>query len=243
MKPLNILIAEDEFPIALDLKLRLEKMGAIVTGIAANYEEVFSRMAEKPANLVLMDINMPGTKNGIDAAGLLAERYNIPVIFITAFSDNSTVEQAMRSKPFGYIVKPVTDLALQTQITIAWDKFQQLEANKAEEVSIVSDNVFIKHKGELVNLPVNDIVLLEAVDNYTRLHTAAQKYLLSSVLKVIHQQLSPASFLRVHKSYVVHKLFIKSVGEDSLLLQHIPDPIPIGKAYRADFLEQLQILR
>lgn len=113
----SVLLVEDEGLIARDIAQRLEALGHRVSAIVCTGEEAIEAAAS--ADLVLMDIRLDGPIDGIEAAQTIRRRFRIPVIFLTAHADRSTVERAKLAEPFGYIVKPVAPAALHTSIEIA----------------------------------------------------------------------------------------------------------------------------
>ncbi len=106
MNSKKILIVEDELIIAGDLQHELEAAGFRVTGTATSGEEALELVARETPDLVLMDIILQGNMNGVETASILKERYNIPVIFLTAYADSFTFDRAKELLPFGYILKP-----------------------------------------------------------------------------------------------------------------------------------------
>ena len=117
--PLKLLVVEDEPIVSLDIKKRLEVLGYGKPLLASSGEEaVRVALAEQPA-LILMDIMLEGDMDGIDAAALIREQYNIPVIYLTAYADEETLQRAKITEPFGYIIKPFEDRELQTCIEMA----------------------------------------------------------------------------------------------------------------------------
>ena len=101
----QILVVEDEFITASDIKRSLVKMGFDVPATVDNGPGAIEKAGEHKPDLVLMDINLIGPMNGIEAAREIRERYGIPVIYLTAQSDDATVEKAVSSDPFGYIIE------------------------------------------------------------------------------------------------------------------------------------------
>ncbi len=116
----KILVVEDEGLIAHDIASRLEALGHQVVGTASTAEEAIEKASE--AEIVLMDIRLDGRADGVDAAMAIRERYHVPVVFLTAHADRSTLERAKEASPFGYIVKPVAHASLNTSIEIAMYK-------------------------------------------------------------------------------------------------------------------------
>ncbi|NBD15032.1 MAG: response regulator [Cyanobacteria bacterium] len=115
----KILIVEDEAVVSLDVSRRLEKMGYEVMGRIASGEEALELIEKERPDLVLMDINLQGEMDGIETATKLYKEYNLPVIYLTAYAGESTLERAKESKPYGYILKPFKERELHAAIEIA----------------------------------------------------------------------------------------------------------------------------
>jgi len=124
-KSLKILVVEDERIIAINLKESLESLGYIVPAIAASGEKAIEKATEFRPDLVLMDIWLKGNMDGIEAAQQIWERLKIPTIYVTGHSDQSTVERAKITAPFGYILKPVKEQALYVAIETALQRYER----------------------------------------------------------------------------------------------------------------------
>lgn len=124
MKNKNILIVEDEVIVAKDIQNRLEAMNYSIPAIATSGKEAIQKAAETPIDLVLMDIKLRGKMDGIEAAQEIQSRFDIPVIYMTAYSDEATLQRARITEPFGYIVKPVKDRELHASIEMALYKHE-----------------------------------------------------------------------------------------------------------------------
>ncbi|BAY11248.1 hybrid sensor histidine kinase/response regulator [Calothrix sp. NIES-2098] len=120
----KILVVENEIIIAYDIKTCLEKAGYIVPAIAAYGEQAIAKAAELSPDLVLMDVMLKGEMSGIEAAAEIGTRFNIPVVYLTAYSDQSNLQKAKTTQPFGYILKPFEETQLITTIEIALNKHQ-----------------------------------------------------------------------------------------------------------------------
>jgi signal transduction histidine kinase len=145
----RIMIVEDERIIAFDLQKCLENSGYTVAAIAATGEQAITIAAEIHPDLVLMDVMLKGKMSGIDAAAEISSRLNIPIVYLTAYSDAANLQKAKMTQPFGYIVKPFVESQLITTIEIALSKHQtELVIRKAleqekEKIKIKSNFVSI----------------------------------------------------------------------------------------------------
>lgn len=124
MTEAKILVVEDENIVALEIKKRLQKLGYIVPGVASTGEDAISKAEAILPDLVMMDIMLKGEIDGIHAAGEIKKRFNIPVIYLTAYSDEGTLQRAKLTEPYGYILKPFEEDDLRTAIEIALYKHQ-----------------------------------------------------------------------------------------------------------------------
>lgn len=123
MKQNRLLIVEDEIIIAEDLQRRLERLGYEVVGIASSGEEAINIVKEKTPDLILMDIIIQGKMDGIETANNIKYMFDIPIIYLTAFSDEETLKRAKITEPFGYMVKPYRERELSITIEIALYKY------------------------------------------------------------------------------------------------------------------------
>jgi len=115
----RILIVEDETIVALDLQRSLEMLGYEVVGMAPSGEVAIAKAVSVRPDLVLMDIMLKGEMDGVQAAEEIRSQLNIPVIFLTACADESTLQRAKVTDPFGYMIKPFEDRDLHSHIEIA----------------------------------------------------------------------------------------------------------------------------
>lgn len=115
----NILIVEDEYVVSLDLRSTLEDLGHKVTGTVARGEDVVAKALENPPDLVLMDIQLADKMRGTEAAEHLKRQMDVPVIFLTAYCDENVLEQAEKSSPHGYLIKPFDRRELEASIRMA----------------------------------------------------------------------------------------------------------------------------
>jgi len=115
----RILVTEDEGIVAADIEDRLTTLGYTVTAVCSNGKDAIAKVDETMPDLVMMDIMIKGDMDGIQTATEIRSRHDIPVIFLTAYSDDSTFNRAKITEPFGYILKPFEERELKTNIEIA----------------------------------------------------------------------------------------------------------------------------
>ncbi|GFE69917.1 response regulator [Chroococcus sp. FPU101] len=139
----TIVIAEDELIVALDLESTLENLGYHVLAIADTGYLAIEKVAEIQPNLVLMDIRLKGDMDGITAAAEIYSRFNIPVIYLTAYTDENTLNRAKVTSPFGYIVKPFNERELHStiEITLYKHRMEKQLKEKSQWLSTVLKSI------------------------------------------------------------------------------------------------------
>ena len=131
----RIMVVDDEAVIALRLQQRLTSMGFDVTGVAYSGEEAVETARDLRPDLILMDIMIPGKLDGIAAAKIVKAELDIPVVFLTAHSEDKIIERAKQAEPYGYILKPFQDRELKATVEIALykkDMEQRLKESKIQ---------------------------------------------------------------------------------------------------------------
>lgn len=145
----SVLIVEDEAVVGLDLSLQLEALGYAVVGVATSGEEAVQSARSLSPDLILMDVRLQGAVDGIEAAARIRGVQEVPIIFLTSYSDDETVRRAARTAPYGYLTKPyqLRELraAMEVGLTKARMERQLREADQwfAQTLRCVSDGVIV----------------------------------------------------------------------------------------------------
>ena len=121
LKP-KILIVEKERIIAIDIKNSLHRMGCEVMEILSSGEEVIRKVKEEKPDLILMEITLDGVLDGIETAEIISSKYDIPVIYLTAYSDRETLQRAKITEPYGYLIRPFDSREIEIAIEMAFIK-------------------------------------------------------------------------------------------------------------------------
>lgn len=157
----RILPVEDERVVARDLQNRLKKLGYEVPVVASSKAEATSVVEKVRPDLVLMDIRLNGVPEGIDAAREMREKFDLPVIYLTAHSDPETLEQAKVTEPFGYVLKPFEDRELLATIEMAVHKHRMEKR--------------LREKERLINLSHDAIITTDSAGAITSWNAGAQE--------------------------------------------------------------------
>ena len=126
----KVMLVDDEAVITMQLEKRLPTMGYDVVGTASSGEESILMARDLKPSLILMDIVMPGRLDGIDAAEIISKELDIPIIFLTAYTDDKFIERAKNVEPYGYIIKPFNEREIRPNIEIALYKKESEQRQK-----------------------------------------------------------------------------------------------------------------
>jgi DNA-binding LytR/AlgR family response regulator len=243
MNVLKIGIVEDELVIGRTILNTLNELGYMHCGPAISYTEALEMLEHEKPDLLLLDIQLSGKKDGIDVAEKLNELYRIPFIFLTANSDGETIDRAKKVKPHAYIVKPFTKEELFAAIEIAFSNFAATRSNARPgqpNTSHPKDYMFVRDGYVFRKVFFNDLLYLESDANYVTLHLKSQKkVMVRSTLNDFIEQLDPEMFTRIHRSYSVNINHVEDVFPTEVSVGGIK--IPVGKSYKEYLFKALGI--
>lgn len=250
MSKINVLVVEDESIVSKDIQYSLKKLGYNVVGAAATGEKAIELAGEKTPDIILMDIMLKGDITGIEASAEIKEKYNIPIIFLTAYADESTLSKAKVTEPYAYIIKPFKEIDLHTSIEMALYKHgKELEVLKERDMlySVVenkenTDFIFVKSKSRLIKLNTKDIYFIEALKDYVVINAASARYTIHSTMKDIEDKMPTDSFLRVHRSYIVRLDKIAQIEAPNIILEDNKKIIPIGGSYKDELYKRINLV-
>ena len=146
----RILIVEDEIIIAEDIKQYLIKFGYDVVGMADYGEEVIRLAKELMPDLLLVDIRLHGDFSGVDAARIVHNQLNLPIVFLTAYADDDILEKAAESFPYGYLLKPIRERELYATLKMAFNKIKN-ENEILDNLATAPPKIIVPEKKEKEN--------------------------------------------------------------------------------------------
>lgn len=250
MDPRRILIVEDELVTALVLKEHLIKKGYIVCGIAANYDQAIELALSANPDLALVDILLEGSLDGIATALALVRQKEMPVIYLTASSEDTTFERAKITKPAAFLYKPYRESELINQVELA---IQNFYSTPTYHHSGIDEPLFIPFERTHVRLDKNDIIYIEADRNYSdvylksdvsqRILGESKKHLpmvVSFNLGFLSDSL-PANFYRLSQSILINLNHVHRISYETVYVGPYPIRIPEGKYKK--LMEKLNTLK
>lgn len=246
----NILVTEDESIVRKDIERSLQKLGYNVIGSADTGEKAIELAKDLKPDLALMDIMLKGDMTGIEAAQQIKKDRDIPVIFLTAYADEKTLNKAKITEPHGYILKPFKEIDIHTSIEMAMhkhgrEKELKIESDLLKSIAAAKEDaeyLFLKHQSKLVRVNPSDIQFVEAMKDYVLVNTVHAKYTIHSTMKDIQAKLSAPNFLRVHRSFIINLDKIEAIQNSEIQLDGLDKTIPIGGSYKDQLGSKINLL-
>ncbi len=198
----------------------------------SNAIEAFHELSDHEIDLLLLDIEMPGM-TGLELTKNLGK--NSPLIIFTTANKDYAVE-AFELNVVDYLIKPVSAARFLKAIKRAQEI---LDVNKNSDVT-TKEFMFIKDNGILTKLKINDILYLEAMGDYVRVHTEHKFHLLHTTLKSIEDKLPSTKFIRVHRSYIVALSKIDYIQNGMVIINNVS--VPMADTYKTNVTKRLNLL-
>lgn len=220
----RILIVEDEEELASNISEILTGIDYQVSGIVDSAYEALLFLEKNPVDLVLMDILIKGEVDGIDLAYQIREKYDLPIVFSTAYSGTEFLERISSEIHEGYLLKPFTLDSLKTAIFFGLKRHQEKRSKEIKP----KGSLKVMDKGFLVPIPFNEILYLKADGLYTKVVTKIKSYLVRDILKGFEDKLPLDQFMRVHKSFLININHVTSFNAKKVNLGDVSIPIRRG---------------
>ena len=245
MTSIKILILEDNPQEAQLLTLLLSE-DYTITGPAHSLKEARELLKTEDCDLAILDIYLGNEPQGIALANEISQKSPMPIIFLTSATDKQTFKNAMVSKPYAYLMKPLKPNEIQFSIELALEKYADDSGQlttKDESALKINDNLFIKIGNQLTKISIKDIFYIESDDKYCGVFTQNKKFLVQRSLKSFSQML-PEIFLGIHRKYLINRNHIASIHpNDYTLTLHNNKVLPVSQRYRKTLLELINIIK
>lgn len=243
----KILVVEDDESIAENLMEILELSGEYKTDTAPSADKAIKKLDEFKPDLVLLDINIQGDKDGIQVGEIINDRYNLPFIYLTAFAEKAILERAKKTFPYGYLVKPFKVDGVFAAIEIAFTNFNNFrekpeppKTKKEESELVMGDGIFVRVGGAVRKIKFEDIQRIEADGRRISIFGTKKSnvWVVNKKLQDIEDKLPIKEFQRIHKSHIVRLSEIEAIKGTVLHLTNEVE-VPLGRAYLKEVKDRL----
>ncbi len=236
----KILVVEDEYITAKTLSNFLENSGYKVVGCALDVAEALNYLEAEEIDCVILDINLNDKEDGVWVANTIKNKYQIPYIYLTAYTDKKTIERAINSSPYGFLAKPFQKVELFTAIEIALHKHNEFStAHHEEQQNQKPRTLFLKNIDKFEKVAIEDIYVVESQKNYLLVQTETMLYKHRATLKEFIEILPKASFIKTHRAFLVNKTKITTVDKINSTIKILNKNIPISKAFKQEVFDKI----
>jgi len=237
MEKALVLIVEDQVLTAKSIEAMVTDHGMETIGICKSGEEAIALAAQRPPDVVIMDIRLHGKLDGIQTAKELQLNERIPIVYLSDYTDKGTVRRAKETLPANYLSKPFTEQDLLRAIDIAI-----FNANAARSITDNEEEfVFLKTRLQTYSkFQYNQINYVEAERAYCKVHTLERIVDLPISMAKVAEQLNKDRFIKIHRSYLVN---IRKVTEFNMNEITIAGhKLPVSDQHRTELMTRLKVL-
>ena len=240
----KIVVVEDNAVVAEDLSQILTGYGYNVVAVEDNGHDALESIKKFDPDMALLDIHLKGDITGIEVAQIINEKYALPFIYLSAYSDETTFGAAKLTKPNAYIVKPFNEKELKIAIELALFSYsggdQEGDMPAPDQGYFLRDSIFVKDGNHFIKVPLKEILYLEATGSYCKLFSTDREFTISCNLNKLSTKIAEHNFIRVHRSYVVNLNHIKGINGEMIEIGN--KTLPISFTYRKLLLERLRLV-
>ena len=229
----KVYIVEDQAISRFALIEILEQNGYNVVGSAASADRAWMDIKKLEVDAALLDVNLAGDLDGVWLARKIREFKDMPIIFLSAYGDNETLERVASTNPNGYLMKPYNAPTLLTNLSIAINSFTRIRISENKDRK--PHYIFLKTKGSQTRVNVYDIKFVKSEGNYLEIEMPSERFIIRDKLTDFMEVLPPEIFIQTHRRFVVNREKINAYNTDNLLVGKVS--IPISKTYRAAIKE------
>lgn len=250
MERIRVIIIEDEFVIAEDIQSHLQLSGYDVLAIFDRAEKALPAILQNPPDILLVDIQLAGSMDGISLVQEVQSKLPLPIIYITANSDAATYGRARNTRPHAFLIKPFSPANLVAAIDLALDHFSNQTSPETIERPVVKEYntqpfevngcLFIRTNGKYKKVCCSDMLFIEAAGSYVHVQTRQERFTLAQNLSHFQRKTSLPNLMRIHRSYVVNMNQIDSFEDSFVYINN--HKLPLSENFKEEFMTKVRCL-
>lgn len=238
MNKIKVLVVEDEWIVSQEITEILESNNFEVIGQAADAKKALELVSSNPPDVALLDINIKGEIDGIELAKSLRRKFSLAIVFLTAYSDNQSVNRAKEVNPQSFLVKPFNEKNVIIALELAAQNIAN--GNQQKDYYTLDDRLFLKENRRFYRIMLDEIKYVHADGSYCQIVTDSSRITLSCNLKKIENVLTKPNFLRVHRSFVINIERIDAFEGNTVFINN--ERIPISQTFKEELTSKLNLL-
>ncbi len=221
---IRVLIVDDDVLISETLKDYLQKLGYSKIKMTHSKADTYALLEYWKPHVALLDIRMEELYDGLEIGEFLRNEFKIPFMYVTAHADLEMTQRILKTKPDGYITKPIRLNELMVNLGMVVQRFEEVE----EEIVLELKNGY-----ETERLALKELVYLKAEGNYVEIYLESKKIVIRNTLELLLQEIKNEKIVRIHRSYAINMSKVKKHSNSEVMLDKIT--LPISRSYVLDF--------
>ncbi len=242
---MKILVVEDDELIAMEIERVVDILDYDHKDTVDNSDDAISACISSEIDLIIMDIHIQGSHDGIELADMIKADHDIEILFVTSMQDDLTFNRANRTNPVGFLQKPFSELQLKRSLELVAKKISaksSLDDNTDDEVSYKQDSFFIRKQKKISKVDASEIFYFEADGGYTKIITDSDLFMVRRSLKEIFAKLDQELFIQCHRRYIINIEKVKSVDLDDDYVIFSERKVPFSRRERDNLIKKLNLL-
>jgi len=244
VKPLQILIVEDEISLQIEMEMMLDEMEYDIIAITDNSEEALKIIHSQKPDIIMMDIDIKGELSGIQLGEKIKD-LDIAIIYVTSHNTRDMYESAKLSNLAAYMVKPVNKLTLESTLELVEEKFITRLLDQPEATATnpnFKGTLLVKQNKQYYKIILSDVQYVEADGNYVALYIGKKKFLSSKNFTEMEKILPKDTFIKTHRKFLINfNYFISMNAEDNTILMENGNHVYVSRAKKQEVLKMIML--
>jgi len=246
----KVFIVEDEVILADEIEECLTDIGYEVVGNVIKGENAIELIKSIDVDIILMDIKLKGTLDGIETVKRIQEYKNPPIIYLTDLKKKKVWEKAKTTNPAAYLIKPFNKIEVDIAFQIALKNVSEKNSynldpkQKIENINSktfqIDDRVYLRKGTKFIRILQDEILYVKGSGSYSDVYTHNEKYTLTYNLTQLAKRIPFENLIRIHKSYIINLDEITSIEGNRVFIKDIE--IPIGGTYKEALMDKLRLI-
>lgn len=237
----RILIVEDDLIVRSNLEIIIAEMGHDIVGFADNAVDALVLFTVKNPQVVICDISINGTTNGIELAKKMHEIRKAPVLFLTAYNNEEFFNEAKLATPFAFISKPIDKLSFQRSVALAVEHSKGIVGFTTDKAP-VEECLYTRVGNRLKKIYVRDIEFVEVDGKYSALSVGQRMINCKISLKDLLEKLPTDKFIQVNRNFVINMDMIEDIDMANFNVKMPTKDIPISRTFKDQLMDRIKLI-
>jgi DNA-binding LytR/AlgR family response regulator len=237
----KILIVEDDMVVRANLEVILSEMGHEIVGFTDNAVDALVLFTVKSPHVVICDISINGTTNGIELAKKMHEIRKAPVLFLTAYSNEEFFNEAKLATPLAFISKPIEKVSFKRSVALAIEHSKSISGFTTDKAP-VEECLYTRVGNRLKKLYIKDIEFVEVDGKYSALSIGQRMINCKISLKDLIDKLPREKFIQVNRNFVINMDMIEDIDMANFNVKMPSKDVPISRTFKDQLMDRIKLI-